>query len=173
MNILKVKTNWPYAMVRFFRNKQTSAPHKLSWLAWTVEYWLKLQSLLWGCGSLRVISENVLFLLQWATMPKCEASVYTQTSGWHSVALWYSVSTMVMGFGKTWQMNIKRAHQSSVPPTISELWAGTYDQLSEMHMMMSSSFMWLIELCGLGWIIDTKCTKLLRVWVTLGRLDLG
>lgn len=151
----------------FFRNNQTSAPHKWSRLACTAEYWLELQSFLWGCGSLgKVISQKILFKFHWATIPKWEASVCVcmQTSGWYSVAAWYLLSTMVLGFGKKQQMSIKMPHQSSAPPFLF---------LSFEHMTGCHSFTWLMEPFGLGWIMYPKCTELLGLWVTLGRLEFG
>lgn len=164
--IFSPKSKWTGSMLwlaPFFRYKQTSASHKLSRLSCTVEYWLELQSLLWNCGSLgNVISERFCScysgLLFQSERPVC---VCVQTSGWYSVALCYFLSTMVMGFGKTWQSLFLSCEQER------------YDRLSEMHMVMIISFTRLIEACGLGWIIDTKCTKLLRPWVALGRLELG
>lgn len=58
----------------------------------------------------------------------------------------------------------KQCLNKSLIPSICEL----CEQLSEMHMLMIISFTWLIQSCSPGWIMDTKCTKLLRLWVTLG-----
>ena len=43
----------------------------------------------------------------------------------------------------------------------------------KMHMVVVISYAWLMGSRGFGWIMDTKCTKLLRLCITLGRLEFG